>query len=140
MSAASGSRYLLSLIIRGIFFGRLLHCGRGFWCSNAIIAPPLLTLLIVYRDRSGGMAGPRVGGSKDSTSMRHSSNRPMSSSPSRMTVDSHYQNRGANYPQHSGNDGNSVGGSSNVAEGVYSNKRLIHACTCLIGTTVQVRK
>jgi hypothetical protein len=29
MSAASGSRYFLSQIIRGIFFGRLLHCGRG---------------------------------------------------------------------------------------------------------------
>ena len=86
------------------------------------------------------MAGSRVGGSKDSASMRHSSNRPMSSSPSRMAVDSHYQNRGANYQQHGGNDGNSAGGNSNVAEGVYSNKRLIHACTCLIGTTVQVRE
>ena len=84
------------------------------------------------------MAGSRVGGAKDSANMRHSSNRPMSSSPSRMAVDSNYQNRGANYQQHGGNDGNSVGGSS-VAEGVYSNKRLIHACTCLIGTTVQVR-
>jgi len=100
----------------------------------------VLTHLIDYRERSGGMAGSRVGSSKDSTNMRHS-NRPMSSSPSRMTVDSHYQNRGANYQQqHGGNDGNSVVGSSNVAEGVYSNKRLIHACTCLIGTTVQVRK
>ena len=100
----------------------------------------MLSDLIGFRDRSSGLAGSRVGGSKDSANMRHSSNRPMSSSPSRMAVDSHYQNRGANYQQHGGNDGNSVGGSSNVAEGVYSNKRLIHACTCLIGTTVQVGK
>ena len=98
-----------------------------------------LIRLSVCRDRSGGMQGSRVANSKDSTSLRHSSNRPMSSSPSRMVGDSHYQNRGANYQHHGSNDENSaMGGNSNVADGVYSNKRLMHACTCLIGTTVQV--
>ena len=94
------------------------------------------------------MSNSRIGGSKDSPGIRQTSNRPMSSSPSRTTVESHYQHRGSNYQQqHAGNEqshsqhptGNltAVGGST-VADGVYSNKRLMHACTCLIGTAVQV--
>ena len=94
---------------------------------------------IYFRDRSGGMASSRVGSSKDS-SIRHASNRPMSSSPSRLAGESHYQHRSANYHnQQQGGDSNlAASGSSSVADGVYSNKRLMHACTCLIGTTVQV--
>ena len=107
-----------------------------------------MILLTNCRDRSGGMSGPRVGGPKDVPGIRHASNRPMSSSPSRTTGDSHYQHRGASYQQqHAGSEqshsqnpsGNSTAtGNSAVADGVYSNKRLMHACTCLIGTTVQV--
>merc|ERR1719189_2523067 len=64
----------------------------------------------------------------------------MSNSPSRLAGESHYQHRSANYHnQQQGGDSNlAASGSSSVADGVYSNKRLMHACTCLIGTTVQV--
>ena len=93
------------------------------------------------------MAGPRMGGPKDAPGIRNASNRPLSSSPSRTAGDSHYQHRGAGYQQqHAGSEqshgqhpsGTSTMGNTAVAEGVYSNKRFMHACTCLIGTTVQV--
>jgi len=89
------------------------------------------------RDRSSGIPGNRVGGSKDSANIRHSSNRPMSSSPSRMSEGKN-QHRGPSYQQHGGAEGHAAGGNVGVADGVYSNKRLMHACTCLIGTTVQI--
>ena len=92
---------------------------------------------IIFRDRSSGIPGNRVGGSKDSANIRHSSNRPMSSSPSRMSEGKN-QHRGPSYQQHGGAEGHAAGGNVGVADGVYSNKRLMHACTCLIGTTVQV--
>ena len=94
---------------------------------------------ILYRDRSSGMSGNRGGGSKDSSNIRHSSTRPMSSSPSRMAGDIQNHHRGQSYQQHGGAEGHSsVGANASVADGVYSNKRLMHACTCLIGATVQV--
>ena len=96
-------------------------------------------IILISRDRSSGIPGNRVGGAKDSGNIRHSSNRPMSSSPSRMSGEFHNQHRGPGYQQHGGAEGNSaVSGIAGVADGVYSNKRLMHACTCLIGTTVQV--
>ena len=94
---------------------------------------------LIFRDRSSGISGNRVGGPKDSGNLRHSSNRPMSSSPSRMSGEIHNQHRGPGYQQHGGAEGHSASsGNTGVADGVYSNKRLMHACTCLIGTTVQV--
>ena len=107
--------------------------------------PPLseyksaILLTLTFRDRSSGISGNRVGGPKDSGNLRHSSNRPMSSSPSRMSGEIHNQHRGPGYQQHGGAEGHSASsGNAGVADGVYSNKRLMHACTCLIGTTVQV--
>ena len=64
----------------------------------------------------------------------------MSNSPSRLAGESHYKNRRANYNNHQqGGDSNlAASGSSSVADGVYSIKTLMHAFTCLIGTTGQV--
>ena len=104
-----------------------------------VLASSMIICIYIFRDRSGGMASSRVGSSKEN-SIRHASNRPMSNSPSRLAGESHYQPRSANYNnQQQGGDSNlAASGSSSVADGVYSNKRLMHACTCLIGTTVQV--
>ena len=122
-------RYAISLLM-------IISFTKNILCP--IQKPTILTTLI-FRDRSSGISGNRVGGPKDSGNLRHSSNRPMSSSPSRMSGEIHNQHRGPGYQQHGGAEGHSASsGNAGVADGVYSNKRLMHACTCLIGTTVQV--
>ena len=110
-----------------------------FYKASDVLVNSMIICIYIFRDRSGGMASSRVGSSKES-SIRQASNRPMSNSPSRLAGESHYQHRSANYHnQQQGGDSNlAASGSSSVADGVYSNKRLMHACTCLIGTTVQV--
>ena len=118
----------------------MLSIYRRYHNSQEISESKLAILITLNsRDRSSGISGNRFGGPKDSGNLRHSSNRPMSSSPSRMSGEIHNQHRGPGYQQHGGAEGHSASsGNAGVADGVYSNKRLMHACTCLIGTTVQV--